>query len=229
MAKRKNTKEEPIVAVTGKSTGGGSSSDFFVKNQNTIFGAVGIVLLIIAGYFLYKNLVLEPKNQEAAAQSFQAQMQFERDSFNLALNNPGGGYPGFLQIIEEYSGTNAGNLAKYYAGISYLNLGQFQSAIEYLNDFKPAGSVLPIMKYGTLGDAHAELNEMDKARTYYEKAVKEESNNFLTPYYLKKLAIAYEIENNTEKATEAYKRIKYEYPASIEALDVDKYLVGSND
>lgn len=228
MAKRKNSKEEPIVEVTGTNTAGSSSSDFFVKNQNTIFGVVGVILLIIAGYFLYRNLIMEPRNKEAADQSFQAQMQFERDSFNLALNNPGGGYPGFLQIINEYSGTKAGNLARYYAGISYLNMGQFQSAIEYLNDFKPTGTVLPIMKYGTLGDAHAELNEMDKARTYYEKAVKEEKNNFLTPYYLKKLAIVYGLENNTEKAIDTYKRIKYEFPASIEALDIDKYLAGSN-
>lgn len=227
MAKRKNTTEEPIVEVTGANAGG-SSSDFFAKNQNTIFGVIGVILLVIAGYFLYKNLVAEPKNKEAADISFQAQMQFERDSFNLALNNPGGGYPGFLEIIDEYSGTKAGNLARYYAGVSYLNMGQYESAVEYLSDFDPAGTILPIMKYGTLADAHAELNEMDKAKTYYEKAVKEEANSFLTPYYLNKLAIVYELEGNSEKALEAYKRIKYEFPSSVEAMDVDKYLVESN-
>jgi hypothetical protein len=49
-----------------------------------------------------------------------AQQQFEKDSFQLALTNPGGGYSGFLDIIDSYSGTKTANLAKYYAGICYL-------------------------------------------------------------------------------------------------------------
>ena len=60
---------------------------------------------------------------------FQAQKYFNdavngstaKDSlYNLALNG-GEGKFGMLDIIEEYSGTPAANLASYYAGTGYLN------------------------------------------------------------------------------------------------------------
>lgn len=222
MAKRKNTENEPVIEIVGANSGSGSPS-FFEKNQNVIFGVLGVLLLGVLLYFGYKNLFLEPKNKEAMNQSFQAQIQFERDSFNLALNNPGGGYPGFLEIINKYSGTKAANTAKYYAGISYLNMGNFEEAVKYLNDFNPSGEILPITKLGTLADAYAELNQMDKAKSNYEKAVSYD-NSYLTPYYLKKLAFLYEVEGNKEKALDAYKKIKYSYPNSQDALDIDKYI-----
>jgi tetratricopeptide (TPR) repeat protein len=227
MAKRKNTQEEPLIEVVdGKGTG--NSSDFAVKNQNLIFGVVGAVLLIIAAYVMYTNLVSEPRNKEAIAQSAQAQFQFERDSFQLALTNPGQGYPGFLDIIKDYKGTKAANLAKYYAGIAYLNLGDYNKSLEYLQEFSPSGAVLPISKWGALGDAYAELSQMDKARGAYEKAVGLAANDLLTPYYLKKLGALYEVEGNNAAANQSYKRIKSEFPTAIEANDIQKYIVRSS-
>ena len=54
---------------------------------------------------------------------------YEKDSFNLAINGDGTN-PGFLDIIEDYSATPAGNLANYYVGVSYLHLGQYEDALE---------------------------------------------------------------------------------------------------
>jgi tetratricopeptide (TPR) repeat protein len=227
MAKRKNTQEEPLIEVVD-GTGSGNSSDFAVKNQNLIFGLVGAVLLIIAAYVMYTNLVSEPRNKEAIAQSAQAQYQFERDSFQLALSNPGQGYPGFLDIIKDYKGTKAANIAKYYAGISYLNLGDYNKALEYLQAFSPSGAVLPISRWGALGDVYAELGQMDKAQGAYEKAVGLAANDLLTPYYLKKLGALYEMQGNNASANQSYKRIKSEFPTAIESNDIQKYIVRSS-
>jgi len=95
---------------------------FLDKYQDKILMGVAALLIIVAGYFAYKYLMLAPKEKEAIAEMSQAEMQFEKDSFTLALDNPGEGYMGFLDIIDEYSGTKAANISKYYAGISYLNL-----------------------------------------------------------------------------------------------------------
>jgi hypothetical protein len=46
------------------------------------------------------------------------------------------GKSGFIKIADEYSGTDAGNLANYYAGMAYLNTGKYNEAIDYLNKFK---------------------------------------------------------------------------------------------
>jgi tetratricopeptide (TPR) repeat protein len=157
---------------------------------------------------------------------WQAELQFKRDSFRLALDNPGGGYDGFLALIDKYGGTDAGNLAKYYAGISYLQLGEFDNAIQYLEDFDAKGSVLPAMKFGALGDAYSEKKDFGKALELYEKAADATENAVVAPIYLKKLGMLNELQGNKDAARKAYERIKKDFPnqASTDWREIDKYI-----
>jgi tetratricopeptide (TPR) repeat protein len=200
------------------------AEDFFERNQIAVLGILGGLVLLIGGYFIYQNLYKKPRNEKAMTQMFQAQYQFERDSFALALENPGGGYDGFLDIIDNYSGTKAGNLANYYAGVCYLHLGRYEAAIDFLEDFKPAGEVTPVMKHGTLGDAYSELENWSKALSHYESAANAASNEFLTPYYLKKLGMLHERQGDLKKALAAYERIKAEFPNTTSSVGIDKYI-----
>lgn len=201
-----------------------NATSFFEENQKVIIGVVAGLVLLVGGWFVYNNLIKQPKEEKAMSQMWMAQFQFEQDSFQVALENPGGGHSGFLSIIKEYGGTKAGNLANYYAALSYLNLGNFDAALSFLNDFKPDGVVGPTMKYGSLGDVYSELNQMDKAMANYKKAAEASENDLLTPYYLKKLALLHESQNELDKALEIYKKIKSKYPNSNEALSIDKYI-----
>lgn len=201
------------------------AQDFLEANQKWVYGILGGVLLIIGGVWAYKNLYQKPRQAEAVEQMFQAQMQFERDSFALALTNPGGGYSGLLDIIDNYKGTKAANLANYYAGICYLRLGQYEAAADYLKTFKPAGKIGPIMKYGALADALSELNQLDDALSTYKKAVDAGVNDAITPYYLKKYGMLSEKLGKYGQAKEAYERIKRDFPSSPIATDIDKYII----
>lgn len=201
-----------------------STQNFFEKYQNYIIGVLGGILLIVGLFFVYKYLYQEPREKEAMHEMFKAQMQFEKDSFALALDNPGEGYKGFIDIADDYKRTEAGNLANYYAGICYLNLGKFEASAAYLEDFKPKGAITPILKNGALGDAYSEMENMDKAKSAYEKAVAAEDNDFLTPYYLKKLGLLYRATNEQEKAVKVFQRMVDDYPNSTFAGEVEKYL-----
>lgn len=226
MAKRKNKNDglgdDMLVEAEEILKSSGLSSE---KNQKILFGVLAGLILIVGGYFLYQNFIVKPKQDNAVAQMYKAQEQFERDSFKLALTEPGGGYPGFLDIIDQFGGTKAGNLANYYAGISYLNLGQFAAAADYLNSYKPDGKITAAMKFGAMGDAYSELNEMDKALSFYKKAVSHSSNDIVTAYSLKKLGMFYESQGNKAEAKEMYARIKKEFPKTPFATDIDKYLL----
>ena len=223
MARRRKNKQQDdtlvdIVEVRDQ------AQDFFERNQNIILGVVFGLVLIVGGIFAYNNFVKKPKQLEAIDQIRQAQMQFEQDSFALALTNPGGGYGGFLEIIDKYGGTKTGNTAKYYAGISYLNLGDFDNAISYLEDFSPSGELLPIMKYGSLGDAYSEKEDFGKAKSNYEKAISTGDNEILTAYFLKKLGLLHEHEGNADKALAMYKQIVSDFPNSTSAQEIEKYI-----
>lgn len=201
-----------------------SANNFLEENQTKIIGIVAGLVIIFGGWFTYKNLIQKPKEEKALAQMWKAQYQFEQDSFLVALENPGGGYSGFLSIIKDYKGTKAGNLSNFYAGLSYLNLGNFDAALTHLEKFKPTDNIGPTLKYGALGDVYSELNQMDKAMASYKKAATTSDNMLLSPYYMKKLALLHETQSQIDEAIVLYKEIKAKYPNSNEALTIDKYI-----
>ncbi len=217
--KGKSTDETLVDIVEVKQ----SSQEYFEKNQTLVLGVIAAIIILVGGLLFYNIMIKGPKESNARTAMFRAEEQFARDSFALALENPGGGFDGFLDIIDNYGGTKTSNLANYYAGISYLNLGRYDAAIEYLEDFKPSGKITPIMKNGALGDAYSELGDFDKALSLYKKATSTK-NDFLTPYYLKKIGLLSEKLGDNNAALKAYIEIKENYFDSNEASDIDKFI-----
>lgn len=222
MAKQTKKKDDEVLFDLMEA--GHSTQNFVEKNQSWIIGIVAGILVAIGIYFAYKMIYLAPKEAEATEELYRAELMFEQDSFALALEDPGEGYKGFLDIADDYSMTNAGNLANYYAGISYLNLGRYKAAIAYLSDFEPTGTVTPILKFGAMGDAYSEMAEFDKAATFYKKAANSEDNEFLTPYYLQKLGLLYRSLQKNKEAESTFKRLKADYPSSSQAQEADRYI-----
>ncbi|MCO6460953.1 MAG: tetratricopeptide repeat protein [Saprospiraceae bacterium] len=196
---------------------------FVDQKKNTIIGILAAIAIIIGGYFIYKSFFINPKNKTAADQMFQAQFMFDKDSFQLALNNPGMGGSGFLKIIENYGNTPTGNIAKYYAGISYLHLNDYDKAIKYLEDYSPAGEITPTMTYVALGDAYSEKKNDDKALSYYQKAVKNAENDLTGPYALKKLGLFQEKLGKYADAAKSYKAIMDNYGKTNDANNIEPY------
>lgn len=201
-----------------------SAEQYFEKYKPYILGGLGGIVLIIGGYLFYRYVIIEPRQKEAVEQMFQAQFQFERDSFDLALNNPGGGYIGFLDIIDQFGGTPAANSAHYYAGICYLNLGNFDDALKHLNKFSAKDPFTKAVKEGALGDIYSEQNQMDKAISQYKKAAAAADNDFTAPYYMMKLGQLNVLQGNNAEAKKIFEEIKFKYPETDESLEAEKYI-----
>lgn len=227
MARRKKTRREQEETLIDIVEARESAQSFVESNKNLLFGVLAAVILIAGGIFAYKQFYQLPREAEAGEQIFQAELQFERDSFQSALLNPGGGYLGFLDIIDSYGNTKVGNLANYYAGICYLNLGKFEAAESFLKDFDPAGRITPIMKWGALGDALSEQGKFELAADNYRKAANAGENEFLTPYYLKKLGLLHENQGEYQQALKAYQEIKSNFAQSIDGRTIDKFIANA--
>ena len=225
MAKRKTSQSAADAPVEVQEIQA-SAPPFWETNQRLIIYVIGGLALVFLGWWGYKVMVVEPQQKEAVGAVWQAQVQFDRDSFQLALENPGGGFDGFLGIIDKYGSTPAGNSAKYYAGICYLRLGDFDKAIQYLDDFSAVGELLPMMKYGALGDCYSEKKELDKAADYYKKASEAGKNDLLAAYYLKKLGMLYEYQGNKDAAKATYEHLRRDFanPSSADWRDIEKYI-----
>lgn len=206
------------------------SQPIWEKYPNLLLYVVGAFVLVFAAWFGYKKMIVEPQQQEAVGAMWQAQQMFDRDSFQMALENPGGGYDGFLALADKYGSTKAGNLCHYYAGLCYLQTGNFDGAIEQLEKFNADGDLLPIMRNGVLGDCYSEKQDYGKALDYYDKAVGAGKNEVLTAYYLKKYAMLSEHEGKSDQALKAYERIKKDFPNpnSPDWRDIEKYIYRAN-
>ena len=204
------------------------TEQYIEDNQKSLTVIAGAIVAIVAIYLGFTNFYLEPLEQESHADMYMAEIYFEKDSFNLALNGDGQ-YLGFLDIADEYSLTNAGNLANYYAGLCYLHTAQFEDAIEYLSDFSSDDIILSTLALGCIGDAYLELEDNSSALKYYEKAADNASNDFTTPRYLMKQAIVLEMDEEYEDALEMYNQIKEDYSKSQIAQDIDKYIARASN
>jgi tetratricopeptide (TPR) repeat protein len=191
------------------------------KNPKLLIGIVGALVLVAGGFFGYRYYV---GNQDVQAQKemFQAVRYFEADSLNLALNGDGNNL-GFLQIIDDYGLSKAGNLANFYAGFIYLKQGKFPLAIFHLQDFKANDLLVQARAYSLTGDAYMEQKDFENAAKYYDKAASYKPNKEFTPTYLMKAALAYEKLNNTEKAKAAYQTIIDTYFESSEVQNAKKF------
>jgi tetratricopeptide (TPR) repeat protein len=222
MSKKHSEADETIVDI-------GSTyqqlETFFNKNKKILTIAMGALVVLVGGYMYYTEMIQKPKEKKALEEIFTAEFFFAKDSFNLALNGREGEFYGFLQVIDEYGGTKAGNMANYYAGICYLRMGKFEDAISHLKKFKSSDVILGPMALGCIGDAYRELGQSEEAALYYEKAAGKSDNAFTAPMYLKKAGMTYEEDlKDLEKALKAYTKIREEYGNSTEGRDIGRYI-----
>ncbi len=202
------------------------TEQFIEDNQKWIVRVVTAILAIVAIFIGVKRFYLNPLEEEANGQMFVAEQYFEADSFNLALYGDGN-YSGFLQIIDDYGITKAGNLANYYAGISFLKTGQYEDAIEYLKKFKSKDKMVAPIATGAIGDAYVELGDTEKGLEYYLEAANLSDNNFTSPMYLMKAGLVYEELGEYEDALRLYERIRRDYPEYSRSNNIEKYITRS--
>lgn len=214
------------------------SEKWLEKNKKFIIAFIVIVALIAVGYMGYEKYILQPKEIEASNELAFPKKYFEaaltdknlesqlalRDSLlNLGLNGADGKF-GFLDIADTYGTTKAGNLAEYYAGISYLKMRDYKNAVTHLGNYSSSDELLAPVALGAIGDAFAEINQLDDALDYYVKAADAKQNEFTAPLFLFK---AGETALNLGKASQAlgyFEKIEKNYPKSDQAKDIGYYI-----
>lgn len=212
--------------------GASKSEEWVSKNQNYILGAIGVIAVSVLAYLAYNQFVTAPKETSAANELYYPQQYFDqalantaaKDSlFTLSLEGAEGKY-GFLDIIEEYPGTKAANLASYSAGMAYLSMNKYQEAITYLEDFSSDDAVLGALAKGGIGDAFLQLEQPSDALGYYEAAVAHNENDYTTPKFLYKAGVTALEMGDKDKALSFFERLKEDYPNAENANAVNAFI-----
>lgn len=197
------------------------TEQFYEQNKKWIWGVIIGILVIWLASLAYNRYIYQPKCAEAQEQAFPAENNFRSGEYELALNGDGN-VLGFSQIIDDY-GTKAGKAVYLYAGICELQLGNYGEAIDYLAKYKGKEPILKARALACQGDAYVGLEEYTKAVSCYKKAVAVNDNAFAAGYLLKE-GLAYKALGDNAAALACFRSVKTDYPQSIEAYDIDRYI-----
>ena len=191
---------------------------FFEKNKRAIIAVIAAVIVVVVGVILCNNYYLEPRANEASTELAKSQELFNQQQYEKAL-------PGFQKVANDYSSTDAGNLAQLYIGLCQANLGKWQEAVNALESFsgKDDQMISPAAE-GALGNAYANLNQLDKAVEHLKKAAKMADNNSLSPTFLIQAGEILESQGKKAEALELYTQIKEKYYQSMQYQSIDKYI-----
>ncbi len=193
------------------------------KNRVLIGGILGGIVLLVGGYFIYDYLQTQ-KQEEAEKQLFMPFKSYEKDSLAQAIGGTGQ-FPGLKRMAENYSGTQAGELAQYMLGTAYLAQGKIKEGASEIEDFrKPKDNLVSASAYSALGYAYEEQGQFEEAARYYLKAADVMPNEHTSPEFLHQAALCYLEANNKEKAASIFRDLKRKYPLSEKGQQADKYL-----
>lgn len=209
------------------------------NHQKVITWVLAILLVGGLGYFGYRQFIVIPKKEAAKAATYQVQANVGQnvlrdstltDEQKMRLIDSLRVYgdatqaiEGYIDIAEECS-YQEGDLAALYAGIGLYNLGKYQEAIDYLQRFEAEDvNIYPASRM-LLGDTYVELGQYDEALEVYNEVI-EKGHKVFAPRCLYKSGLVYLLRKNDKaNALKAFTTIKSEYPTSVDAMQIDKYI-----
>ena len=207
---------------------------FFLKYKKAIIIAVVAIIVIIAGVFGYVSQISGPREDKASTMLAKGQTYLANQMYEQALKGDGAGYVGFTKIADEYSSTDAGNLANLYAGLCYANLGKWAEAQKSLEAFSSEDDqMISPAAEAALGDAYAHLNQLDKAVDAFKKAAsmadskaEDGTNNSLSPTFMIKAGEILESQGKKDEALKLYQDAKKKYVNAmlVQSGEIDKYI-----
>lgn len=201
-----------------------TAKGFWEKYSRTIIIVGVAVIALLGGNYAFREFYKAPREEKATDAIFYAQRFFKQDSLVLALNGDGQ-FAGFEKIAQNYAGTKAGNLARFYTGVCALRLGDPNKAVKFLSDFSTDALEIQAIAYARLADAYSELGKNEEALKYYDKAGKHfPEHDGLCADNLFRAGMLCEVMGKEAKAAEYYKLIKEKYARTDKGYQIDKYL-----
>ncbi|MDE6861825.1 MAG: tetratricopeptide repeat protein [Alistipes sp.] len=200
----------------------GKLETFFEKYSKQILYGLLIVACVCVIFFFWRSR----SERQARVTEANAQVALVAAYDAIELNDYAGAAAAAENVVSQYEGTDAANLAAYIAGASYVKLGDFDNARKYLAKYEAregaAAEMIDAMALGLQGDIAVEQDDLQAAAGFFAKAAAASTDPVTEPMFLRKLAAVYAAQGEQEKAAECYRKIVEKYPA--QAATVEKYL-----
>lgn len=200
------------------------AQSFYDNNKMAVIGAAIALIVLVGGSvgWYYYSEAQETKAQQLMGTATQAYLQ---GNYDEALTGSEADFTvGFQQIINNYSMTDAANLAQYYAAVSEFKLGNPQEALSYMENYEIPEGIMGVGPLSFHGVIHTELGNHAEAANLFVNAANWDENESTTPYnYLEAAKAYYDAGNQAEAQTYAQKIVD-EYASSSQITAAQKLL-----
>ena len=215
---KRELKKDVLLSTIGKLTG------FYDEQKKNIGIAVGAVVVIAVGAFLFVQS-REAKNVEAATKLGTVYSYYDNSQFQIAIDGvPERKITGLKSIVEEFGGTDAGNIAQFYLANAYFQIGKYDEALGNFEDFSAGQSYLVVSRLAGIASCYEAKGEYEKAAEQFEKAAVSYPKDVDAAANFNNAANNYMLAGNNDRALELFKKIKKDYPTSQFARDADRYI-----
>ncbi|MDX2361744.1 MAG: tetratricopeptide repeat protein [Crocinitomicaceae bacterium] len=178
---------------------------------------VGALVVIVLGYFAYRQLVYIPANEQSKDSYWPGLNFAAADSTDAAIDE-------LSANVNKFDGKIGGEVAQFVYGRQLMELEDFTGAISALEEVDVEDTYLSAMRIGLIADCYSEQGEYETAAVKYLDAADLQENELTTPMYLMKAALCAEKVQDFNTAIECYNRIKDDFPGAAATKQIDKYL-----
>ena len=157
------------------------AQSFYDQNKTAVIGAVIALVVLIGGSvgYYYYSTSQENTAQQLMADATQAYLQ---SNYQEALTGSETDFTvGFEQIINNYSMTDAANLARYYVAVCEYNLGNPQQALSYIEAYEIPEGIMGVGPISFNGVLLTDLGNHAEAAKMYIKAAVWDKNESTSP------------------------------------------------
>ena len=200
------------------------TQEFVEEHKQKLIIGIGALAVLILAITWFVNKKSED-NILAAAKLSQIVPSFEQGQFQKAIDGePGTQLEVFKSIVDEYGGTDQGELAKIYLANSYYSLGKYNDALETFSDYSGDSKIHQSTAYAGMAACYEMSGDFGKAADYYKKAanyyiLKSQSSEFLL-----NAGINYIKSGQNEDARKVLEMVKNDYTTTNAAREVERYL-----
>lgn len=219
MATQKNNEQEQN-AIENLNSHLTAAGEKVANNKKIIYWVLAAILIIAACGAAYIWLYKVPTANKAQNALDQVEVKAAGNDSIAAVE--------FAKVANDYSGTDAGNIAALQAATAFYRQGKYNETVKYLDKFSSKDDdVLAAQTEVLRGDALVNLKKYDEALSAYKSALRKAAGNEqIAPVVLWKEANIYDAQKKYDEALKCFEQLKEGYPtfAFGNGLSVDAYI-----
>lgn len=215
---KKEIKEDKLVTTYFEAT------TWYQTNKKIVNGVLtGMVVLAIV-IVAYANNV-SSNNQKATADLGKVLVYFDQAKYNVAINgNLQENVRGLQAIVDDYGSTKAGQLGKFYLADSYFAQGDHDKALKYYLDVDVKDDLVSASALAGAAACYEVKGDHEKAASTYEKAAFRSAKDINAAENMFHAGQNYMLAGKKDKAVELFKKLKKDFPNSLVARDIDRWI-----